>query len=74
MIILSDPKTLAVGYGCLVYGDVKTNESKVIKAEKIAGETTVEATSGSKGIWAKSAPMPVLASIKKYVRYVATGL
>ncbi|MGB6129617.1 MAG: hypothetical protein WBG30_12760 [Psychrilyobacter sp.] len=74
MIILSDPKTLAVGYGCLTYGDVKTNETKIIKAEKLAGETRVEATSGSKGIWTKSAPMPVLANIKKYIRYVATGL
>ncbi len=74
MLILSDPKILAIGYGCLVYGDIKTNESKIIKAEKIAGETRVEATSGSKGIWTKSAPMPILANAKKYVRYVVTGL
>lgn len=74
MIILADPKTLAVGYGCLAYGDVKENATKIIKAEKLAGETRVEATSGSKGIWTKSAPMPILANIKKYVRYVATGL
>lgn len=71
-IILSDPKGLAVGYGCLQYGDIKTNESKLIKAEMIAGELRVEETSGQKGIWAKSAPMPIILTLDKFVRYTVT--
>lgn len=72
MIILSDPKGLAVGYGCLMYGDIKSNESKLIRAELIAGDTRVEETSGSKGLWGKSAPMPIVLSLEKFERYEVT--
>lgn len=72
MIILSDPKGLAVGYGCLMYGDIKSNESKLIRAEMIAGDTRVEETSGSKGLWGKSAPMPIILSLEKFERYEVT--
>lgn len=72
LIILSDPKNLAVGYGCLMYGDVKSNESKLVRAEIIAGDTRVEETSGSKGLWGKSAPMPILLSTTRYERYKVT--
>lgn len=72
MIILSNPSTLAIGYGCLQYGDIKTNESKIVKSELAAGELRVEETTGQKGLWAKSAPMPVVLATSKFVRYAAT--
>lgn len=72
LIILSDPKNLAVGYGCLMYGDIKTNESKLVRAEVVAGEARVDETTGSKGLWAKSAPMPILLSTKRFERYKVT--
>ncbi|WP_278572563.1 hypothetical protein [Fusobacterium ulcerans] len=69
LIILSTPRNLAVGYGCLTYGDIKANESRLVRAEIAAGDTAVEATSGSKGLWAKSAPMPILLTTEKFKRY-----
>lgn len=72
LIILSTPSNLAVGYGCLMYGDVKTNESKTFRGELAAGDTRVDATSGNKGLWAKSAPMPVILSTSKFKRYKVT--
>jgi hypothetical protein len=74
MLIMSDPATLAVGYGCLVWGDVKSNESKIARAELVAGELRVEETTGQKGIWAKSAPMPIVVNVNKFSRYNCTGL
>lgn len=72
LIILSDPKNLAVGYGCLMYGEIKSNESKLVRAEIIAGDTRVDETTGSKGLWAKSAPMPILLSTDRFERYKVT--
>jgi hypothetical protein len=72
MLILSDPNTLAVGHGCLTWGDVKTNETKLAKAELIAGELKVEETTGQKGLWAKSAPMPVVLNKDKFLRFKCT--
>jgi hypothetical protein len=74
MLILSDPNTLAVGYGCLVYGDTASNASILARAEKVAGELKVEEMTGGKGLWAKSAPMPVLANTSKFNRYSCTNL
>lgn len=72
MIILSLNSNLALGYGCLTYGDKKANESKLVRAELLAGELEVETTTGSKGIWGKSAPMPIVLSTKKFERYTVT--
>lgn len=72
MLILSDPNTLGVGYGCLTYGDVNSNASKLVRAEVVAGELRVEETTGQKGIWAKSAPMPVVLNKNKFQRYNCT--
>lgn len=74
MLVLSDPTTLAVGYGCLVWGDIKSNESKIARSELVAGELRVEETTGQKGIWAKSAPMPIVVNTNKFNRYNCTGL
>jgi hypothetical protein len=74
MLILSVPNSLGIGYGCLTWGDVKANETRIAKAEVVAGELSVEATSGQKGLWAKSAPMPVVLNQKKFNRYNCTGL
>ena len=71
-LILSDTSILALGYGCLTYGDVKTNESKLVRSDLVAGELAVEVTTGSKGLWAKSAPMPVLLSTTRFNRYTIT--
>lgn len=71
-LILSDPSILALGYGCLTYGDTTTNESKLVRSDLVAGELTVEVTTGSKGLWAKSAPMPVLLSTTRFNRYTVT--
>ena len=72
LIILSTPSNLAVGYGCLQYGDVKTNASKLVKAKVIAGDLRVEAMTGSSGLWGKSAPMPLLLNVNKFKRYKVT--
>ena len=72
LIILSQRSNLAVGYGCLQYGDVKTNQSKLIRAKTIAGDLRVEAMTGSTGMWNKSAPMPCLLSLSRYKRYKVT--
>lgn len=72
MLILSDPSILAVGYGCLTYGDIKTNDVKLMRTDILAGELAVEVTTGSKGLWAKSAPMPVLLSTARFNRYTIT--
>ena len=74
MLILSDPNTLAVGYGCLVYGDVASNASVLARAETVAGELRVEETTGNGGVWAKSAPMPLIANVNKFNRYNCTNL
>lgn len=72
LIILSTPSNLAVGYGCLAYGDNKTNKAKLVKAKTVAGDLKVEEMTGSSGLWAKSAPMPILLSTKKFKRYKVT--
>lgn len=72
LIILSTPSNLAVGYGCLQYGDVKSNASKLVKAKVIAGDLRVEAMTGSSGLWGKSAPMPLLLNVNKFKRYKVT--
>ncbi|WP_319201935.1 hypothetical protein [uncultured Ilyobacter sp.] len=74
MLILSDKETLGVGYGCLTWGDVTSNETKIARAELIAGELSVETTTGQKGLWAKSAPMPVVLNHDKFIKYNCTGL
>ncbi|CAK7053422.1 hypothetical protein [Fusobacterium varium] len=71
-VILSIPKNLAVGYGCLTYGDAKTNETKILRSEFIAGDTRVDETTGNKGLWGKSAPMPIVLSTAKFKRYTIT--
>lgn len=72
LIILSNINNLAVGYGCLVYGDVQSNESVLVRAKVIAGDTKVDETTGSKGLWGKSAPMPIILSTAKFERYKVT--
>lgn len=72
LIVLSNVNNLAVGYGCLVYGDVKTNESILVRAKLIAGDTKVDETTGSKGLWGKSAPMPIVLATAKFERYKVT--
>lgn len=72
LIILSNVNNLAVGYGCLVYGDVQSNESVLVRAKVIAGDTKVDETTGSKGLWGKSAPMPIILSTAKFERYKVT--
>lgn len=72
LIILSNVNNLAVGYGCLTYGDVAKNESVLVRSKVIAGDTKVEETTGSKGLWGKSAPMPLVLSTTKFERYKVT--
>lgn len=72
LMIFNTPSNLGIGYGCLSYGIVATNESKLVRAKLIAGETRVDETSGSKGLWGKSAPIPIILSTKKYIRYKVT--
>lgn len=72
LIILSNVNNLAVGYGCLVYGDIANNESVLVRSKVIAGDTKVDETTGSKGLWGKSAPMPVILSTAKFERYKVT--
>lgn len=72
LVILSTTSNLAVGYGCLQYGDVKSNASKLVKAKTIAGDLRVEEMTGSAGLWGKSAPMPLILSVDKFKRYKIT--
>lgn len=72
LIILSNVNNLAVGYGCFTYGDVAKNESVLVRSKVIAGDTKVEETTGSKGLWGKSAPMPLVLSTAKFERYKVT--
>ena len=72
LMILSTSSNLAVGYGCLAYGDVKTNSSKLVKGKTVAGDLRVEEMTGSAGLWSKSAPMPILLSLNKFKRYKVT--
>lgn len=69
LVILSTTSNLAVGYGCLQYGDVKSNASKLVKAKTVAGDLRVESMTGSSGLWGKSAPMPLILSTNKFKRY-----
>ena len=69
LVILSTTSNLAVGYGCLQYGDVKSNASKLVKAKTVAGDLRVESMTGSSGLWGKSAPMPLLLNVNKFKRY-----
>lgn len=72
LVILSTTSNLAVGYGCLQYGDVKSNASKLVKAKTVAGDLRVESMTGSSGLWGKSAPMPLILSTNKFKRYKIT--
>lgn len=72
LMILSDPTVLALGYGCLTYGDINSNQTKLLRTDIIAGELRVEVTTGSKGLWGKSAPMPILLSTERFNRYKVT--
>lgn len=69
LVILSTTSNLAVGYGCLQYGDVKSNASKLVKAKTVAGDLRVESMTGSSGLWGKSAPMPLILNTNKFKRY-----
>jgi hypothetical protein len=73
-IALYDPNRLATAFAGLSYGDIKSNETNVVATELLAGETRVNETIGSKGLWAKSAPLPVIVDVKTFLRYDATGL
>ena len=72
LMVFYSLKTLAVGYGCLMYGDVKSNTSHLVKAKTISGDLRVEEMTGSAGLWGKSAPMPLILSVDKFRRYKVT--
>lgn len=71
-ITLYNPVSMGVAYAGLTYGDIKTNSTKVIKSRLLANETIVDDVDGSKGIWAKSAPLPLVINVKQFERYDIT--
>jgi tartrate dehydratase beta subunit/fumarate hydratase class I family protein len=73
-ITLYDTNRMATAYAGLSYGDIKSNATNIVATELLAGETRVSETIGSKGLWAKSAPLPVVVDVKTFIRYNATGL
>lgn len=71
-IVLYNPLVMGLAFAGLTYGDIKTNETKVVKARLLASETRVTEQNGSKGLWAKSAPLPLVINIKQFERYNVT--
>ncbi|MCJ8342475.1 MAG: hypothetical protein MJH09_06450 [Cetobacterium sp.] len=71
-IVLYNPLVMGLAFAGLTYGDIKTNETKVVKARLLANETRVTEQNGSKGLWAKSAPLPLVINIKQFERYNVT--
>lgn len=71
-VVLYNPLVMGIAFAGLTYGDIKTNQAKVVKARLLANETRVTEQNGSKGLWAKSAPLPLVINVKQFERYNVT--
>lgn len=71
-VVLYNNLSMGVAFAGLTYGDIKTNSTKVIKSRLLADETRVDEIDGSKGLWAKSAPLPLVINVKQFERYNVT--
>lgn len=70
-IIMSNPFVMGLAFAGLTYGNTKTNNVEVVKARLLANETRVS-DQGYKGLWAKSAPLPLVINVKQFERYNVT--
>lgn len=68
-VTLYDPLRLSMVYAGLSYGDVATNTTRVEEAEVIVSETVVTPENGNKGLFAQSAPLPMIVDNNTFIRY-----